>query len=129
MTSSWRHRVLEFFQGGFLATGFQISYDICYNIEQKRWSLVGFEPRISLSKQFFKFQSALEFFPGVSRQNEYDFWKANEQLFKLIINWRLKNAEIGFYSKKTESRSILGLKSRDLKIFIFQKKFFLGHLI
>ena len=90
---------------------------------------MGFEPRISLSKQFLKFQIALEFFPGVSRQNEYDFWKANEQLFKLIINWRLKNAEIGFYSKKTESRSILGLKSRDLKIFIFQKNFFLGHLI
>ena len=68
---------------------------------------------------YFKIFLALEFFPGVSRQIEYDFWKAYEQLFKLIINWRLNNAELGFYSKKTESRSILGLKSRDLKIFVF----------
>ena len=35
---------------------------------------------------YFKIFLALEFFPGVSRQNEYDFWKAYEQLFKLIIN-------------------------------------------
>ena len=26
MTSSWRHRALEFFQGGFWATGFQMSH-------------------------------------------------------------------------------------------------------
>ena len=71
---------------------------------------------------------ALEFFPGVSRQNEYDFWKAYEQLFKLIINWRLNNAELGFYSKKTKSRSILGLKSRDLKIFVSKKNIFFGSL-
>ena len=68
---------------------------------------------------YFKIFLALEFFPGVSRQNEYDFWKANEQLYKFIINWRLTVADLNFYSKKTESRAILGLKSRDLKIFVF----------